>query len=468
MRFLGGSLSKLAKSLLTENDYDSFLEKYGKEWNLLTRKQVFPYRFLTDLESLKYEGLVPKGEFGSRLGEGEVYESTPGGVDIKPISDEDYAHYKEVMHKFGCKTFGEYVKLYCESDVELLSLIFEKFIKRSMNEYKIDPSQSYTAAGFFWEAMLRFTNVKLELLTDPRMCTFCERDIRGGVSVVCNRFANANNKYLKDYDPEKESSHIIELDANGLYAACELDPLPVGEFRWLSPLKLCEIEKRVRKGHPLTLDKGAILSVDLDYPESLHKLHSDYPLAPESIIVNGVRKLTPNLWGKREYVLTYEALLYYLQQGLELKKVHEGIAFKKEAFLKPFVEHNLLRRKECTMSGDKFGVEFYKLANNCSVFGKTFESVRNRCNVHIFGAGETETFHRLVKQPHFDGAYVIPGSKMLVAKMKRIKVRLNKPIYLGLCILDKSKLVMAKFHYGHMLKNRARKVPSFCFRIQIV
>ena len=211
--------------------FEKGLERTG---SCFTRKQIFPYRFLNSLERLGYEELVPREEFGSWLGEGEVFEGNEAkGVEVRPISEEDYEHYKMVMSKFGCRTFGDYLRLYFTSDVDLLSIIFEKFIDSSMLDFGIDPSHSYTAAGFFWEAMLKFTGVKLELLTDPQLYKFFERSIRAGVSMGSCRLAKAN-KYMKNYDETKENSYIVDLDANGLYASNMSDPLLVGSFKWLT------------------------------------------------------------------------------------------------------------------------------------------------------------------------------------------------------------------------------------------
>ena len=147
--FMGSSLDSLSRSLI-EEDFTPLQERFGKDWKMHTGKQVFPYRFLKGKESLGYEGLVPKEEFGSRLGRGEVFEKGGGkGVEVRSISDEDYEQYKRVMQTFCCKTLGDYVKLYCGSDVELLSIIFDRFIRICLSDFGLDPSKSYMAPGFF-------------------------------------------------------------------------------------------------------------------------------------------------------------------------------------------------------------------------------------------------------------------------------------------------------------------------------
>ena len=237
-------------------------------------------------------------------------------------------------------------ELPCMSDIKLLSIIFEKFIKTSMEELGVDPSQSYTAAGYFWEATLKSTSVKLELLTDPEMYGFFEPGIHGGVFVVLNRFADANNKYMKDYDLGKESSFIVEMDKNGLYVSVMLKPLPVVGFAWLNQEGLDEVESMLQGGKPHLKDLGFTIEVDLEYPEELHNLHNDYPLVPEKVIINGVDKLAPNLGDKTSYVTTYEAIAYYMSKGMKLTRMRRGICYRKEPFLKQFIEHDIAKRKE--------------------------------------------------------------------------------------------------------------------------
>ena len=143
--------------------------------------------------------------------------------------------------------------------------------------------------------MLKQTGVKLELLTDPEMYAFFEESIRGGVSMISKWLADANNKYLPNYDENKESSYIMDLDANGLYASTMSDPLPVSGFKWLCKREINVFEGIARKGLKLAEDTGASFSVDLEYPRELHDLHNEYPLAPEKILVNDVEK--HQFWG---------------------------------------------------------------------------------------------------------------------------------------------------------------------------
>ena len=145
-----------------------------------------------------------------------------------------------------------------------------------------------------------------------------------------------------------------------------------------------------------------------------------------------------------------------------LKKVHSGLSYKTDPFLKPYIEFCAEKRKEAKRVGDKFGENFYKLAGN-GVYGKTFECVRNRCNTKIIGGGETERLKKYFSQPHFVSSHTLPDSNTVMVRMRKIEVTLNKPIYLGAVILDKSKQVMYDLHYNYVMKKWGKERASLLF-----
>ena len=245
------------------------------------------------------------------------------------ISDKDYAHAKKVFKTFGCKNLGEYTKLYCKSDVLLLADVFENFIDVCYEKFKVDPAHYITAPSLGMDAMLKMTEIELELLTDIDMYLFFDKGIRGGVSTITKRYGCANNKYMGDqYDPNKPSKYITYLDANNLYGWAMSQPLPIGDFKWLTEEEFDEM----MSDH--TKIMGCTLEVDLEYPDDLHDLRSDYPFAPESVTVNGVEKLVPNLNNKTKYVVSYLLLQECIKHGLVLTNIHRGIKFSESTFLK--------------------------------------------------------------------------------------------------------------------------------------
>jgi len=160
-----------------------------------------------------------------------------------------------------------------------------------MEKYDLDSCWYYTAPGLNFDALLKKTGVKLELLSEPDMLLMIKVSIRGGVSMIPTRYAKASNKYMgSKYNPDEESIFIQYLAANNLYGWTMSQNLPVHDFKWMSEKQLQNWEQfSDQEG------KGCILECDLEYPRELHDLHNECPLAPERLVVNKVEKLIPNL-----------------------------------------------------------------------------------------------------------------------------------------------------------------------------
>ena len=170
------------------------------------------------------------------------------------ISDDDYNHAKKVWKEFGVKNLGEYQDLYLKSDVLLLADVFEEFRNVCMVNYSLDPAWYYTSPGLSWDALLKHSGVRLELLTDVDVLLLFEKGIRGGVSMIPNRYGKANNKFMGEkFDPRNPSKYLAYLDANNLYGWAMMKALPVGDFKWMD-----EKEKQNWKNIP------CILEVDLE------------------------------------------------------------------------------------------------------------------------------------------------------------------------------------------------------------
>ncbi|KAJ8913384.1 hypothetical protein NQ315_008776 [Exocentrus adspersus] len=214
------------------------------------------------------------------------------------ITDQDYQHALDVWKTLNIKTLGEY------SDLYFLADIFENFRRTCLLTYELDPLHFYTAPGLAFDAMLKTTGVQLELLTDIEKLMFIERGIRGGVSQCSNRYAKANNKYMKDeYDSNQESTYLMYFDINNLYGAAMSEYLPYGEFEFL---EANEIENLDILNIPDDAEVGYIFDCDLDYPTYLHQLHSDLPLAPQHMTPpipsrSKLKKLLLTLYPRNNY-----------------------------------------------------------------------------------------------------------------------------------------------------------------------
>ena len=394
---------------------------------MISRKGIYPYDYMNGIKKFSEEKLTPKEKLFSKLNDCN-------------ISDEDYNHAKEVWKEFGVKNLGEYHDLYLKSDVLLLADVFEEFRNVCMENYSLDPAWYYISPGLSWYALLKHSRVSLGLSTDPDVLLLFEKGIRGGVSMIPNRFGKANNKYMGEkYDPRSSSKYLAYLDANNLYGWAMMKPLPVGDFKWMD-----EKELKNWKNIP------CILEVDLEYPKDLHDLLNDYPLAPESLKIDNVEKLIPNLFDKQKYIVHHENLKLYQELGLKVKKIHRGIRFREEPWMRSYIELNTRLRAN---GKNDFEKDFFKLMNN-SVFGKTMENIRNRVDVRL--VNNREKAEMLSAKPNFEHLTIF-DENLVAVHMKRTKLTFNKPVYCGMEILDISKSLMYDFHYDYILPKYGKK-----------
>ena len=438
-KFLPASLGALGNNL--PNDAFNNLERYytPEEARLIKRKGVYPYEYMNTEERFNKTKLPPKKAFYSRLsGEG--------------ITEEDYKHALNVWNVFNMKTFKEYHELYNETDVLLMADVFENFRNNNLKIYGLDPAHYFTAPGLSWDACLKITGVELELLTDLDMLLMWERCIRGGISMISNRYGEANNKYMEGgFNKNKPSKYIMYLDAKNLYGCAMSKKLPTHGFKWMSG---GELENLYENQELNTWNKTpCILEVDLEYPEKLHDLHNDYPLCPEGVkCKNNVEKLIPNLRDKKKYVLHYKNLIQCLKLGMKLKRIYRGIKFVESEWMKPYIDMNTKLRAEAKNNFEK---DHYKLMNN-SVFGKTMENIRNRVNVKL--VNNEEKARKLIAKPNYSSCKIF-SENLISVHMKKTSLVMNKPVYLGACILDLSKTIMYDFHYNYikpMYKDKAK------------
>ena len=223
-----------------DNDLNKFI--------LLLRKGVYPYEYMDNWERFNKKLLPNKESFYSSL-------------NMENIDDIDYRHGNSVFKKLKLKNLGEYYDLYVQSDTLLLVDIFENFRNMCIKAYELDPAHFLSLPGLAWQACLKNTNVKLELLTDYDMLLMLEERIRGGICHLIHRYAKANNKYMKNYDKNKESSYIQYLDANNLYGWAMSQKLPVNGFKRVK--NTSKIDEKFIKNYDEDSDKGYILEVDV-------------------------------------------------------------------------------------------------------------------------------------------------------------------------------------------------------------
>ena len=446
-QFMSSSLDKLVNNLPTKALKYTSKQFKGSKFNLMTRKGVYPYDFMDSFDKFNKTELPTKEEFYSIL-----YD--------EHITNDDYKHAQKVWTTFKLETMGDYHNLYLKSDILLLADVFENFRKTCLQYYKLDPCHYFTSPGLSWDAMLKMTDIKLELMTDIDMFQFIEKGMRGGVSYIANRYGKANNKYMKEYDEMAPSKYIMYLDANNLYGWAMSQHLPTGGFKWLTEKQINKIDLTQYNENS---NKGLILEVDLEYPKELHDLHNDYPLGPEKVKVTDsmlsgyckkiqnkfkistglVHKLIPTLCDKQKYVLHYRNLQLYLDLGLKLKKVHRILEFDQSPWLKQYIDFNTQKR---TQAKNAFEKDFFKLMNN-SVFGKTMENIRKRVDVRLIT--DVQKLKKMASRPTYVSCKIFSNSLVAIHKIKQT-LTLNRPAYVGMCILDLSKTMMYDFHYNYI------------------
>ena len=231
---------------------------------------------------------------------------------------------------FKLDNLGDCHDLYVKSDTLLLADVFENFRDMCIKVYELDPAHFVSLPGLAWQAFLKKTNIELELLTDYDMLLMVEEGIRGGICHSIHRYAKANNKYMKNYNEDEESSYIQYLDTNNLYGWAMCKKLPVNGFKWLDSDKINEINEAFIKNYDENNDKGYIFEVDVKYPKRLHELHSDLPFLSERMEINKCKKFVCNLFNKKKYVTHINSLKQALNHGLKLKRIHRVIEFNQK------------------------------------------------------------------------------------------------------------------------------------------
>ncbi len=443
-----------------------------KHFKLILRKGVFPYDYFTSLDILKRKEPLERKHFYSKL-----YD--------EHISPEDYEFYLEIRKELNLDTFEKHYQLYLKLDTLLLADVCKSFKNTCLETYQLDPFWYVSAPSLAWQAALKMTKVELDHLEDVDMYNFLKEGIKGGVSYVAKKYSKANNNKIPDFSPEHPSVFIDYLDANNLYGYSMMQNLPVGGFKWVKP------NKRL---YPRSDKFGYIYEADLEYPSNLHDKHNDLPLAPEKVIINNQTKLIPHFNDRKNYVVDGENLKFYVEHGMKITDIHRVLRYKKEAWLKPYIDLNTKLRAE---SKFEFHKDFFKLMNN-SVYGQTLMDVTRFSNFELVTT--KKRYDWLNRKPHLikNEPWVFPCTHCnesttnikdgltnesfkveskdctCLVRLEKIKLRviLDRPIYVGFKILELSKHLMYLFwydvlkkHYGDRIKLLATDTDSFIIEI---
>ena len=342
----------------------------------------------------------------------------------------------------------------CRSHAELQT--------KTLAHFNLDPYHYLSGPALSFDAMLKETGARLEMLHDPEMYLFLSDNLRGGVTGTSTRYCCANNEYNGEgHNSHATHQHIMSWDANSLYGHAMTQPLPTGNFRWMTAEELQNFDAQA----DLSNGCGYIVEVDLHYPRQLHDLHNQFPLAPERLDVpsenfsqyvrrvaqcQGLRqqssgsKLMTTLYDKQHYVIHHEHLRMCLAMGLQLTAVHGGLTFTEAPFMKSYIMLNTEARKSATSS---FDVALYKSYNNY-IFGHSCMNVFKQRDIRLVSS--PKQFHKLAMKNEFKGCTVVSANLALV-ELARSMVTLNKAIYVGFSVLELSKVHMYRFYYEYLV-----------------
>ena len=299
----------------------------------------------------------------------------------------------DIIRRFNIKSGEELLKLCLKSDVLLLAGVFEKFIKVSGNEFDNNPLYCVSMPGYTWQCGLNYTGINLETLQDKDMILLLENNIRGGISSVMG------DRFIKSNEKEK----ILYIDANNIYDHSMSQPLTFDGIKFDQNIKLEDILNT-----PDDSDIGYFVEANLKYPDSIKEKTKSLPFAPVnkkfiSDIFNDylreikrdtytqTQKLICDWSDKKNYLVHYGMLKFYVRHGMIVDKVHDIISFKQSKWLEKYINFNTQKRNQAVNDFEK---DLYKLLNN-AFYGKTMENVRSRLK---FKFVKKDDYKELIKQ----------------------------------------------------------------------
>ena len=258
---------------------------------------------------------------------------------------------------------------------------------------------------------------------------------------MSHRYSKATNRYMKDFDENKESTIIEDFDTNSLFGWAMSQPLSERGFKWVK--NKSKFTSDFILDYDVYSDVGYIFETTIRYPEELHGKHKNLSFLPQKEKINKCQKLIYNVKGNEKYVVHIRALKQVLEYVLVLEEVHRVIKFNQKAWLKPYIDLNTELRKNANNESDK---DFFKLMNNL-VFGKTMENVRNYIDVKLVKTNKRRI--QLVSEPNYNSAKYF-SEDLVVIEINKTSIKMNKAIYLGQSVLDISKTLMYEFWYGYL------------------
>ena len=430
-------IENLEEALLNYmGDYLKILKRgFPDKWKYLTKKLAYPYEYFNCIDDYqKPVNNLKKEHFFSKL-----KNKCPDNEEIQRTMD--------IIERFNIKNGEQLTEIYLKSDVLLLACVFEKFIKVSINEFKINPLYCVSLPGYTWQCGLKYTGINLQTLQDKDMIFLLENNIRGGISSVMG------DRYIKS----EENKKILYIDANNLYGHSMSQYLPYDEIKFNNTVKLEDILNT-----PDDSDIGYFIEVDLTYPNNIKGKTKNFPFTPVNKKINPekfndymkeikpdtyiqTKKLICDFSDMKNYLVHYRMLKFYLRHGMIIDQVHNIISFKQSKWLEKYISFNTQKRNKAKNDFEK---DFYKLLNN-AFYGKTMENVRNRLKIKFIKKDDHKEIIKQQSKLTFNGIHKSYENCDSYTS-KQNEVLMDKPIYLGFSVLELSKLLMYETYYDKL------------------
>ena len=432
------NLEEALLDYMGENDLKNLKTGFPNKWKFLTKKLAYPYEYFNSINDYKkHVDNLKKEYFFSKF-------------KNKCPDDEEIQRTVDNIKRFNIKNGEELTEIYLKSDVLLLACVFEKLIKVSVNEFGINPLYCVSLPGFTWLCGLKYTGMNLQTLQDKDMILLLENNTRGGVSSVCG------SRYVKSDDNKK----ILYIDANNLYGHSVSQPLSYDKIKFDQNFKLENILNT-----PDDSDIGYFIGADLTYPDNIKKKTKNSPVAPVNKKINPdnyndyMKAIKPDTYiqnkklicdwsDKKNYLIHYRMLKFYVRHGMIVDKIHDIISPKQSRWLEQYINFNTQKRNQAVNDFEK---DFYKLLNN-AFYGKTMENVRNRLKIKFIKKDDYRKVKKHQSKLTFNGIHK-SYENCDSYTFKQNEVLMDRPIYLGFTVLELSKLLMYETYYDKLQPN---------------
>ena len=418
-----------------ENDLKILKTGFPDKWKYLTKKLAYPYEYFNSIDDYqKPVNNLKKEHFFSKL-------------KNKCPDDEEIQRTMDIIERFNIKNGEELTEIYLKSDVLLLACVFEKFIEISINQYDINPLYCVSLPGYTWHCGLKYTDINLQTLQDKDMILLIESNIRDGISSVMG------DRYVRS----DENKNILYVDANNLYGHTMSQYLPYDEIKFDNTVKLEDIINT-----PDDNDIGYFVEVDLKYPDNIKQKTKNFPFASVNKKINPdnyndyMKEIKPDTYihssklicdwsDKKNYLIHYRMLKFYIRHGMIVDKVHNIISFRQSRWLEKYISFNTQKRNKAK---NDFERDFYKLLNN-AFYGKTMENVRNRLKIKFIKKDDHKEIIKHQSKLTFNGIHK-SYENCDSYTFKQNEFLMDKPIYLGFTVLELSKLLMYETYYDKL------------------